>query len=69
MDDVSSHGEYAACLDLGLSEAEALAACAHYSRDNARTPVQWTGGSNAGFTTGTPWIRVNPNYTLSLIHI
>ena len=63
MDDVSSHGEYAACLDLGLSEAKALAACAHYSRDNARTPVQWTGGPNAGFTIGTPWIRVNPNYT------
>jgi oligo-1,6-glucosidase len=31
-------------------------------RDNARTPMQWTGGENAGFTTGTPWIRVNPNH-------
>ena len=31
------------------------------SRDNARTPVQWTGGQNAGFTTGTPWLPVNPN--------
>lgn len=32
------------------------------SRDNARTPVQWDGSPNAGFTTGTPWINVNPNY-------
>ena len=33
------------------------------TRDSARTPVQWTGGRNAGFTTGTPWFRVNPNYS------
>ena len=33
------------------------------SRDNARTPMQWTAGENAGFTTGTPWIPVNPNHT------
>jgi oligo-1,6-glucosidase len=32
------------------------------SRDNARTPMQWDAGPNAGFTAGTPWIRVNPNY-------
>ncbi|WP_141434047.1 alpha-glucosidase [Bacillus sp. 03113] len=32
------------------------------SRDNARTPVQWTNEPNAGFTTGVPWIKVNPNY-------
>ena len=34
-----------------------------YSRDNARTPMQWTDGANAGFTTGKPWLKVNPNYT------
>ena len=34
------------------------------SRDNARTPMQWNGSENAGFTTGTPWIKVNPNYTV-----
>lgn len=34
----------------------------HMSRDNARTPVQWDDSENAGFTTGTPWIMVNPNY-------
>jgi oligo-1,6-glucosidase len=33
------------------------------SRDNARTPMQWTAGPQAGFTSGTPWIGVNPNYT------
>ena len=33
------------------------------SRDNARTPFQWSNTTNAGFTTGTPWIKVNPNYT------
>ena len=33
------------------------------SRDSARTPVQWTDGNHAGFTTGTPWFYVNPNYT------
>ena len=33
------------------------------TRDHARTPMQWTGGENAGFTTGTPWMMVNPNYT------
>ena len=32
------------------------------SRDNARTPVQWSGEENAGFTTGKPWMQVNPNY-------
>jgi len=34
------------------------------SRDNARTPMQWTSGVNAGFTEGKPWIKVNPNYTV-----
>lgn len=34
----------------------------HGSRDSARTPVQWSGEENAGFTTGTPWFHVNPNY-------
>ncbi|NLK97445.1 MAG: alpha-glucosidase [Epulopiscium sp.] len=34
----------------------------HVSRDNARTPMHWDDSTNAGFTTGTPWIKVNPNY-------
>ncbi len=44
-------------------EAELLEAIAYKSRDNARTPMQWNDSENAGFTTGTPWINVNPNYT------
>lgn len=34
-----------------------------FSRDNARTPMQWTDGANAGFTSGKPWLEVNSNYT------
>jgi oligo-1,6-glucosidase len=41
---------------------EFLAGQAEISRDNGRTPMQWTADSNAGFTTGTPWIRINPDY-------
>jgi len=33
------------------------------ARDNSRTPFQWTAGPNAGFTTGQPWLKINPNYT------
>ncbi|MHC6219462.1 glycoside hydrolase family 13 protein [Arthrobacter sp. MMS24-S77] len=46
---------------LGHTDAEVLAALAPLNRDNARTPVQWDGSRNAGFTTGAPWIAVNPN--------
>src|SRR5699024_5505360 len=41
---------------------ELLEAIAYKSRDNARTPFQWDDSPNAGFTTGEPWIMVNPNY-------
>ncbi len=63
VDDVSTRDEYKVALEAGLSPEEALQAVARFSRDNARTPMQWTGGENAGFTTGTPWLKVNPNYT------
>ncbi len=45
-----------------FDSAKALAIIHGKSRDNARTPVQWDDSANAGFTTGTPWIGVNPNY-------
>lgn len=62
-DDISSIDQYQVALDAGLSEEEALKAVAKFSRDNARTPMQWDDSENAGFTTGTPWLGVNPNYT------
>ena len=47
----------------GLREPEELLECiALKSRDNARTPMQWDASENAGFTTGKPWLMVNPNY-------
>jgi oligo-1,6-glucosidase len=46
----------------GLDSASVLAAIHAQSRDNARTPVQWDASANGGFSTGTPWIKVNPNY-------
>ena len=63
VDDISTLDEYKVALDAGLTPEAALKAVARRSRDNARTPMQWTGGKNAGFTAGTPWLRVNPNYT------
>lgn len=46
-----------------FSEAEMLDLISLRGRDNARTPMQWDDSQNAGFSTGTPWIKVNPNYT------
>ncbi len=47
----------------GMPPALIMAAIYTKGRDNARTPMQWDAGPNAGFTTGAPWIGVNPNYT------
>ena len=63
VDDISTLDEYKVALDAGLPPEAALKAVARRSRDNARTPMQWTGEENAGFTAGTPWLRVNSNYT------
>ena len=51
-------------VDTGRATYEEFWPCLIFkSRDNARTPMQWDNTANAGFTTGTPWINVNPNYT------
>ena len=46
----------------GVSKEELMKSIYAKGRDNARTPMQWDASENAGFTTGTPWLRVNPNY-------
>ena len=46
----------------GYDEADVMRSIHAKSRDNARTPMQWDTSANAGFTTGTPWMQVNPNY-------
>lgn len=62
IDDISTIDEYKVALNAGCTEKEALQAASAFSRDNARTPVQWNTEKNAGFTTGTPWLEVNPDY-------
>lgn len=62
-DDISTKDQYAVALAAGCTVEEALKACYKFSRDNSRTPMQWNAESHAGFTTGTPWLSVNPNYT------
>lgn len=62
IDDISTIDEYKVALNAGCTEKEALQAASAFSRDNARTPVQWNKEKNAGFTTGTPWLEVNPDY-------
>ena len=48
----------------GVSDEDFLKMASRQGRDNVRTPMQWSGASVAGFTTGKPWITVNPNYPL-----
>ena len=60
--DIESLNAYRDLRAGGKTDAEAMAAIHRMGRDNARTPMQWTAGPNAGFTDGTPWMRVNPNH-------
>ncbi len=62
-DDINTIDQYQVALDAGCSCEEALACCFAYSRDNARTPMQWSDAAGAGFSSGTPWLALNPNYT------
>jgi oligo-1,6-glucosidase len=61
--DIESVNHYAEAVAAGEDPAAVLVSLRKMSRDNARTPMQWSTGPNAGFTTGTPWIAVNPNHT------
>ncbi len=60
--DIESLNYYTEAVGLGMESAAVLAAIAPRSRDNARTPMQWDDTSAAGFTQGSPWLPVNPNY-------
>ena len=62
INDISTLDQYKVALAAGLSEKEAFEAVIEMSRDNARTPFPWNDEENAGFTTGTPWLKINPDY-------
>lgn len=61
--DVESVNMYRERKQMGYPEEEIIKSLCAKSRDNARTPMQWDNSPSAGFTEGTPWCRVNPNYT------
>ncbi|CAN5705015.1 alpha-glucosidase [soil metagenome] len=60
--DIQSVNHFATAVAAGQQPGEVLAALRARSRDNARTPVQWDASPHAGFSAGTPWIAVNPDY-------
>lgn len=61
-DDLEAHDAYRMLTqDCGCSHEEAMAALREICRDNARTPMQWDASAQGGFTTGNPWLPVNPN--------
>ena len=61
--DIESHNVDKMAKKLGIINPFRWKLINKTSRDNARTPMQWTGKKNAGFTGGTPWLKLNPNYT------
>ena len=61
--DVESRNIFAIKQAEGMSEAEILAILGAKSRDNSRTPMQWSAAPNAGFTSGTPWLKPAANYS------
>ncbi|MDE1488688.1 alpha,alpha-phosphotrehalase [Xenorhabdus bovienii] len=60
--DIESLNMYQERIEQGMAPEEILAILAQKSRDNGRTPMQWDGSANAGFTSGTPWIASCDNY-------
>jgi oligo-1,6-glucosidase len=60
--DVAARNAYALLKQQGSNEASFFHSLRRFARDNSRTPFQWNASAQAGFTTGTPWIGVNPNY-------
>ena len=65
INDIESLGNYRDLHARGyMTEEQGVAMMRQRSRDNARTPMQWDDGPNAGFSSGTPWLPVNPNHTV-----
>ena len=62
-EDIETVNMYHERLGAGYKKDDIMRSIYAKSRDNARTPMQWSSEENAGFTTGRPWIRMNPNYT------
>lgn len=62
VEDIEAVNMYYDRLANGYAVEDIIAAINTKGRDNARTPIQWDDSDNAGFTTGTPWLHVNPNY-------
>lgn len=60
--DIETLNMYKEKVDAGVTPEQIMQSIYAKGRDNARTPMQWDESENAGFTTGTPWISVNPNY-------
>ena len=60
--DIEAINTYNERISLGYTHEEVMKSLHAKARDNARTPIQWDKSENAGFTIGTPWIAVNPNY-------
>jgi oligo-1,6-glucosidase len=60
--DIESRNHYAVAVGAGEDPDQVLDGMRYASRDNARSPVQWDASPHAGFSTGTPWFPVNPNY-------
>ncbi|QHE62229.1 alpha,alpha-phosphotrehalase [Rossellomorea vietnamensis] len=61
-DDVAVKNLYRLKREEGVPHQDIMEIIWASSRDNSRTPMQWSAGENSGFTTGTPWMKVNPNY-------
>ncbi|WP_135383604.1 glycoside hydrolase family 13 protein [Vibrio tasmaniensis] len=60
--DIETHNFYKVKTESGVTHEHMMDAIHENSRDNARTPMHWNNQANAGFTDGTPWIELNPNY-------
>ncbi|MFS0661348.1 alpha-glucosidase [Niallia alba] len=61
--DIETQNIYKERIKAGFSEEEIMRSFYLKARDNARTPMQWSDEKNAGFSTGKPWMKLNPNYT------